>query len=421
MSKQLTHNLFPGSVIKLDHGLTLIHQQISTTPIVVADVWVGAGTNLEPEPWFGMAHFLEHMIFKGTPNLLPGEFDYHIEKIGGVSSAATSHDYAHYSITTAANYLEDTLPYLGELLLNAAIPDDEFIRERDVVLEEIRSYNDDPDWLGFQSLVKNVYQNHPYGRSVLGTEPELMQHSPEAMRRFYRSYYQPENMTVVIVGGIGEKAARELVNRVFADFPERDNCPQFTKVPAPIIIGVCRHELILPRLEQARLMMVWKVPGVEEFRAVHGLELLSAVLGEGRISRLVSDLREEKQLVQDIRCDFSLQQESSLFTITAWLESEYLELVENLICSHLEKLQNQEISQQELNRIRRFLCNDFAFSTETPNQLSSFYGFYHTIAQAELVTKYPQEIQSFNPQELQKIAQQYLSPANYAVTILQPC
>lgn len=421
MSKQLTHNLFPGSVIKLDHGLTLIHQQISTTPIVVADVWVGAGTNLEPEPWFGMAHFLEHMIFKGTPNLLPGEFDYHIEKIGGVSSAATSHDYAHYSITTAANYLEDTLPYLGELLLNAAIPDDEFIRERDVVLEEIRSYNDDPDWLGFQSLVKNVYQNHPYGRSVLGTEPELMQHSPEAMRRFYRNYYQPENMTVVIVGGIGEKAARELVNRVFADFPERDNCLQFTKVPAPIIKGICRHELILPRLEQARLMMAWKVPGVEEFRAVHGLELLSAVLGEGRISRLVSDLREEKQLVQDIRCDFSLQQESSLFTITAWLESEYLELVENLICSHLEKLQNQEISQQELNRIRRFLCNDFAFSTETPNQLSSFYGFYHTIAQAELVTKYPQEIQSFNPQELQKIAQQYLSPANYAVTILQPC
>ena len=421
MSKQLTHNLFPGSVIKLDHGLTLIHQQISTTPIVVADVWVGAGTNLEPEPWFGMAHFLEHMIFKGTPNLLPGEFDYHIEKIGGVSSAATSHDYAHYSITTAANYLEDTLPYLGELLLNAAIPDDEFIRERDVVLEEIRSYNDDPDWLGFQSLVKNVYQNHPYGRSVLGTEPELMQHSPEAMRSFYRNYYQPENMTVVIVGGIGEKAARELVNRVFADFPERDNCLQFTKVPAPIIKGICRHELILPRLEQARLMMAWKVPGVEEFRAVHGLELLSAVLGEGRISRLVSDLREEKQLVQDIRCDFSLQQESSLFTITAWLESEYLELVENLICSHLEKLQNQEISQQELNRIRRFLCNDFAFSTETPNQLSSFYGFYHTIAQAELVTNYPQEIQSFNPQELQKIAQQYLSPANYAVTILQPC
>ena len=290
--------MFPGSVIKFDNGLTLIHQEISTTPVVVADVWVRAGTNLEPESWFGMAHFLEHMIFKGTPNLLPGEFDYHIEKIGGVSNAATSHDYAHYSITTAANHLEHTLPHLGELLLNAAIPDDEFIRERDVVLEEIRSYHDDPDWVGFQSLVKNVYQNHPYGRSVLGTESELMQHSPEAMRCFYRSYYQPENMTVVVVGGIGEKAAKDLVNRTFTDFPQRDHCPQFTKVAAPVIKGVRRHELILPRLEQARLIMGWKVPGVEQIRAVHGLELLSALLGEGRISRLVSDLREEKQLVQ---------------------------------------------------------------------------------------------------------------------------
>ncbi|MDB9309704.1 pitrilysin family protein [Aphanizomenon sp. CS-733/32] len=413
--------MFPGSVIKLDNGLTFIHQEISTTSVVVADVWVRAGTNLEPEPWFGMAHFLEHMIFKGTPNLLPGEFDYHIEKIGGVSNAATSHDYAHYSITTAANHLEHTLPHLGELLLNAAIPDDEFIRERDVVLEEIRTYNDDPDWVGFQSLVKNIYQHHPYGRSVLGTEPELMQHSPEAMRCFYRTHYQPENMTVVVVGGIGEKAARELVNRTFANFPQRDNCPQFTKVAAPVIKGIRRHELILPRLEQARLMMGWKVPGAEQLRAVHGLELLSALLGAGRISRLVSDLREEKQLVQDICCDFSLQKESSLLTITAWLESEYLERVEELICNHLQALQNQEISTSELNRIQRFLCNDYAFSTETPNQLTNFYGYYHTIANAELAVTYPQEIQSFHPQELQKLAQQYLSPANYAVTILQPC
>jgi zinc protease len=419
--KQLTNNLFPGSIIKLDNGLTFIHQEISTTPVVVADVWVRAGANLEPEPWFGMAHFLEHMIFKGTPNLRPGEFDYHIEKIGGMSNAATSHDYVHYFITTAANQLEHTLPHLGELLLNAAIPDDEFIRERDVVLEEIRSYNDDHDWVGFQSLAKNVYQQHPYGRSVLGTESELMQYSPEAMRCFYRSYYQPENMTVVVVGGISEKAARELVTRTFADFPQRDNCPQFTKVAVPVIKGIRRHELILPRLEQARLMMAWKVPGVEEFRAVHGLELLSVLLGQGRISRLVSDLREEKQLVQEICCDFSLQQESSLLTITAWLESEYLERVEDLICSHLQELQNQEISKLELNRIQRFLCNDYAFSTETPNQLTDFYGYYHTIANAELAVNYPQEIQSFDPQELQKLAQKYLSPANYAVTILKPC
>jgi predicted Zn-dependent peptidase len=103
------------------------------------------------------------------------------------------------------------------------------------------------------------------------------------------------------------------------------------------------------------------------------------------------------------------------------LESEYLERVEELICDHLQELQNQEISKPEINRIQRFLCNDYAFSTETPDQLTNFYGYYHTIANAELAVTYPQEIQSFNPQELQKLAQQYLSPANYAVTILKPC
>ncbi|MFM7405223.1 MAG: M16 family metallopeptidase [Cuspidothrix sp.] len=413
--------MFSASVVTLENGLTFIHQEIVTTPVVVADVWVRAGANLEPDSWFGMAHFLEHMIFKGTPNLLPGEFDYHIEKIGGVSNAATSHDYAHYCITTAANYLDHTLPHLGELLLNAAIPDDEFIKERDVVLEEIRSYNDDPDWLGFQSLVKNVYQNHPYGRSVLGTEAQLMEHSPEAMRCFYRSYYQPENMTVVVVGGIGENAARELVKRTFADFPQRDCCPQVTKIASPIIQGIRRDELILPRLEQARLMMAWKIPGVSDIQTVYGLELLSVLLGEGRISRLVYDLREEKQIVQEVCCNLSLQKESSLFTITAWLDAEYLERVENLICVHLQELQNQEITLQELNRIQRFLCHEYAFSTETPNQLSSLYGYYHTIAEAELAITYPQQIKSFNSQQLQKLAQKYLSIANYAVTILKPC
>jgi predicted Zn-dependent peptidase len=412
--------VFPASVFHLDNGLTFIHQEIPATPVVVADVWVRAGATLEPEPWFGMAHFLEHMIFKGTATLAPGEFDYNIEKMGGVSNAATSHDYAHYYLATATPYLADTLPHLGELLLKAAISEDEFIRERDVVLEEIRSCADDPDAIGFEALLKNVYQNHPYGRSVLGTEQELMQHSPEAMRCFHRSHYQPENMTVVIVGGVEQETAWELVNETFTDFSDRSHCPVSAKIAPPTITGIQRQELILPRLEQARLMMAWTAPGIEKLRDTHGLDLLSVLLAQGRTSRLVHDLREDKQLVQAICSNFSLQRESSLLTITAWLEPEYLERVEYLIQDHLHNLQTTGISDQELNRTQRSLCNDYAFATETPNQLTSLYGYYNTIAQAELAVAYPQQIQSFDPQELQKLAQNYLSPQNYAVTILKP-
>jgi zinc protease len=413
--------VFPASVFRLANGLTFIHQEISATPVVVADVWVRAGARVEPEPWFGMAHFLEHMIFKGTATLPPGMFDQKIENWGGVTNAATSYDYAHYCITTATPFLPEILPYLGELLQNPAIPEDEFRRERDVVLEEIRSCQDDPDWIGFQSLIQNLYQHHPYGRSVLGSEEQLMQHSPEAMRCFHSTYYQPENMTVVIVGGIAEQPALELVNRTFDKFTVPSHkCPQNQEFAKPQITGIRRQELYLPRLEQARLLMGWIGPGVEQLGKAYGLDLLSVLLSEGRTSRLVRDLREEQQLVQRICSNFSLQKDSSLFTIAAWLEPENLEQVESLIRLHLHDLIACGISEQEIARAQRLLCNDFAFSTETPNQLAGLYGYYNTIAQAEIAVTYPEKIKSFDAQQLQQLAKEHLSPDHYVVTVLKP-
>ncbi len=426
MLQLLTAPVSPAAVFKLDSGLTIIHQHLPATPVVVADVWVRAGASQEPENWFGMAHFLEHMIFKGTDSLPPGAFDYLIENQGGMTNAATSHDYAHYFLTTAAPYLQDTLPHLAQLLLNAAIPEDEFVRERDVVLEEIRSCYDDPDWIGFQALSESVYQRHVYGRSVLGTASDLMKHSPETMRCFHRAHYQPENMTVVIVGGIAKEPALELVNKTFHSFAEPCKCPKGTaefgetNLP-PILYGIRRQEIRLPRLEQARLLMAWTAPGVYNLRNAYGLDLLSVLLSEGRSSRLVKELREEQQLVQAIISNFSLQRESSLFTISAWLEPQYIERVENLIRAYLAELQTTLISPGELSRCKRFLCNDHAFSTETPSQLAGLYGYYNTIAEPKLALIYPEQIQSFTAEELQSLAQAYLSPHSYAVTVVKPC
>ena len=420
----LTAPLPTANFFKLDSGLTVIHQYLSATSVVVADVWVNAGAVREPENWSGMAHFLEHMIFKGTSAISPGEFDRVIENKGGMTNAATSHDYAHYFLTTATQYLADTLPYLADLLLNAAIPEDEFDKERDVVLEEIRSCYDDPDWIGFQALSESVYQLHPYGRSVLGTTNDLLQHSATAMRSFHNSYYQPENMTVVVVGGIEQDRAIEMVSNTFerkyqSIIPPCDR-PK-VKLGKYLLAGVRRQEIKLPNLEQARLMMAWIGPGVDQFRHAYGLDLLSVVLAGGRSCRLVKELREERQLVQGINCDFSLQKESSLFTITAWLEPQQLARVEFLIRACLEELQTTLICPSELERCKRLMCNDYTFYTETPSQIAGLYGYYSTIASPELALRYPQEVQSFQSEELQLLARQYLSTAQYAVTILKPC
>jgi predicted Zn-dependent peptidase len=419
LSAPQTHSAFPADVIRLNNGLTIIHQHLPATPVVAVDVWVKAGATTEPDSWHGMAHFLEHMVFKGSDQVAPGEFDWIIEASGGATNAATSHDYAHFFITTAAQYLPQTLPYFADILLHAVIDDTEFGREMDVVIEEIRGCQDDPDWLGFQALCETVYGDSPYGRSILGTEAQVRERSPQQMRCFHRTHYQPENMTVVIVGGVERETAIALISEAFGSFAVRSECPPLTTQPLPHLEKITRTELRLPRLEQARLLLAWTAPGVDLMDVGIGLDMLSVLLAGGRSSRLVRDLREEAQCVWDVGSEFSLQKNASLLTINAWLDDAQLPDVEAMIQDHLHHLQTTPMSRAELNRIKRLLCNDYAFSTETPAQLAGLYGYYNTIAQAELAVTYAERIQRMTPDILQQIAQDYLKPDCYAVTVMR--
>ena len=178
--------------------------------------------------------------------------------------------------------------------------------------------------------------------------------------------------------------------------------------------------MYLPRIEQARLLMAWIGPGVDQLADAYGLDLLSVLLTDGRSSRLVRDLREEQRLVQSINSGFSLQRDSSLFTISACLDPQHLEQVEELICDRLFELQRTPVSQKELSRCQRLLCNDYTFSTEAASQIAGMYGYYNTIATAELCVTYPLQIQRLKPSDLMQLVQQYLSPHHYAVTVLKP-
>ncbi len=412
-----SHN-FSAQILVLGQGLTLIHQYLPAIPVAVVDVWVRAGAIAEPKEWCGMAHFLEHMIFKGTKRIAPGVFDQIIEHKGGMANAATSHDYAHFFLTTASHYLPETLPYLAEILLQAEIPDEEFYCERDVVLEEIHASGDDPDWLAFQNLCSSLYHYHPYGRSILGKEAELIRHSPNQMRCFHRTHYQPENMTVVMIGDITEKKAIALTESSFAEFGSRSECPPTIIEAEPPLVEIRRQELRIPNLGHARLLMGWIGPGIDQLNDGLGLDLLSAVLAGGRSSRLIRELREDKCLVLDIHSSFSLQKDSSLFTINADLEVQNLDLVEQLIRDRLRELQTQNISEIELERAKRLLCNDYIFSTETPGQLAGLYGYYETLASAQLAVTYPLKIQHFQASEIKHLARKYLSPDRYAITTM---
>ncbi|MEM1291760.1 MAG: pitrilysin family protein [Cyanobacteria bacterium P01_H01_bin.162] len=411
---------FPATVTPLETGLTVVHHHMPATPVVVADVWVDAGAALEPVEWMGMAHFLEHMVFKGTQRLRPGMFDYAIETQGGFSNAATSHDYAHFYMALAAEALPTALPDLAELVLQAAIPDEEFGRERQVVLEEIRQAQDDPDWIAFQALSEQVFPDHAYGRPVLGTAEVLLQRSPAEMRRFHQTHYQPANMTVVVTGGIPLEPTLDLVRQTFRSFPAPAASPTRQTGQIQPWWGVRRQVLRVPRLEQARLLMAWVGPGVDDLNAACGMDILATLLAEGRSARLVRELREERQWVLDIGGSFSLQRDCSLFMLQAWLEPDRVDAVEALICDRLSTLALQPVSPAELERAQRLLINDFAFSTETPGQLAGLYGYYDVVASAADSYSYPTRIQAHTPTSITTLAKSFLSPNAYASTILLP-
>lgn len=412
---------FAASIFRLDHGLTVIHQHVPVTPVVVVDVWIDAGAIAEPDEWTGMAHFLEHMIFKGTRDIPPGLFDYLIENRGGMTNAATSHDYAHFYLTTRVDRIGDTLPLLAEILLRAEIADEEFYREKDVVLEELRSCYDDPDWIVYQTLLETVYRAHPYGRSILGDEASLARLTPNQMRCFHRAHYRPEKMTVAIVGGIDRQQALSLIESAFGEFPAPGECPGANVEAEPPPIEIRRSRLYLPDLEHSRLLAGWIGPGIDRLEDAFGLDVLSVILAGGRCSRLVRHLREELRIVLDIESNFSLQRDSSLFTIGARLSSSRVSEVEAIVREHITDLQHRPVTDEELHRAKRLLCHDYIFTTETPGQLAGLYGYYQTLKDARLAVLYPEAIENFQPHDLQRLARQYLSPERYAITILQPC
>ena len=411
---------FPANVVQLDSGLTVIHQEIKTIPVVVVDVWIKAGARYEPTAWAGMAHFLEHMVFKGTEQLLPGMFDSAIESRGGLTNAATSHDYAHFYMTVAADDLAYALPYLSDLLLHASIPADEFVRERHVVIEEIHQAWDDPDWIGFQTLSEMIYGNHPYGRSVLGSPEILQARSPEEMRQFHHAYYQPDNMKVVITGSVSLNRVLELVQTTFRTFVRQESCPAPDISRSPGVLTNLQQTLTLPRLEQGRLVMAWLGPGINELKTNCGLDILATVLAEGRVSRLVRELREERQWVDDIANSFSVQQDCSLFVLSSWLSPHRIKEVEQVICDRIAALASIPITAAELERAKRILCNDYSFSMETPGQLAGLYGYYGTLATPELSMAYPDYVDSYTADQLVTLAEQFLSPQHCGTLSLIP-
>lgn len=406
----------------LPNGLTIIAEQMPVEAVNLS-LWVKIGSAVESDAINGMAHFLEHMIFKGTQQLVSGEFERRIEERGAVTNAATSQDYTHYYINTAPQDFAELAPLQMDVVFNASIPDDAFERERLVVLEEIRRSEDNPRRRTFRRVMETAFDSLPYRRPVLGPEEVVSQVKPQQMRDFHANWYQPQSITAVAVGNLPVEELVNIVaeglgkNRVFSTVKgERE-----TVIPEPAFTEIVRGEFIDESLQQARLVMIWRVPGLMELNETYALDVVAGILGHGRTSRLVQDLREERGLVSSISVSNMSNLLQGVFTISAKCDVENLAVVEEAIAQHLHILQTEMVKESEIARVRRRVANRYVFGNETPSDRAGLYGYYQSlIGDLEPAFNYPDYIQAQDANHLMQAAQQYLSPNAYGVVVIKP-
>jgi predicted Zn-dependent peptidase len=407
---------------KLANGLTVVAQSLPVEAVNLS-LWVNVGSAQETDEINGIAHFLEHMVFKGTPRLEIGEFESLVESRGAVTNAATSQDYTYYYITTAPKDFADLAPLQIDVVLNPSIPDGAFDKERLVVLEEIRRSQDNPRRRVYQQTMDVVFPSLPYHRSVLGPTSAIEQLQPQQMRDFHKSWYQPQQITAVAVGNL---PVAKLVETVASGF-ERYNSSLETatqQITYPVESAfncIIRREYVDETLQQARLIMLWRVPGLLHLSQTYELDVLAAIIGQGRMSRLFRDLREERQLVSQIGASNVTQKLQGMFQISAQLPPENITQVEEAIAQHIAILQQEPVTQRELERVQTKVTNRFIFGSETPSDRATLYGYYQCMLQdLSPALGYPATIQSLNTTDLQLAAQRYLSPEAYGVVVAKP-
>jgi len=352
-------------VERLENGLTLCLLANPQAPIVTTTLVYRAGTRDEPAGHGGAAHFLEHMMFKGSGRFGPGEIDRLTQALGGSNNAFTSHDATVYYFNFAADRWTQALAIEADRMASLTLDPEQVASERQVILEEIAMYESEP-WDALEMAVHaKLFAGHEYGRQVLGTREELLATGAEALRGFHRSFYRPDNAVLVVAGDIGEDALAA-VERTMGSLPAGAE-PRRAFTP-PATLPTTLQRLERHKGEVARLLLA--LPAPHGSHADHApLRLAAIVLGGGRTSRLQHALVEEEQLCVWVAADLSEGLDASMMTIAAEVvpgvdparvEARVLEL--------LEDLRRHPPDEEELERCRQIAAADWVFGHEKVHQ-----------------------------------------------------
>ena len=349
-------------------------------PLISIDIWVKAGSAFEDVDKNGTAHFLEHMIFKGSNKIMPGEFDHKIESLGGLSNASTGYDDAHYHVLIPPDNFRESLALLTNIVVSPSFNIHEFEKEKGVVIDEIKQQNDQPDEKLYNHFLNRVWKSFNYSRSILGTEKSIKILGISDLENFHRKHYVKENICIAIAGNLSSDIYRIFKENELSGLNKKTNYGErqlssFKKKHQNSIIRIGREEVKFHNLELSRIFMAWGIPSLNDQKNIIGLEILSAILSVGRNSRLVRILKEEKDLVESVYVDINAGELGGILIIEACCENKNLKTVEKQINRIIEEISNYEnLTSDELNKATNIVKTNYIFNLETSTQLSSFFG-----------------------------------------------
>jgi zinc protease len=403
---------------RLENGLEVLILEDHAVPLVTVQAWYRVGSRNERPGITGVSHFLEHMMFKGTPKYGAGTYSQLIQRYGGTQNAFTSYDMtAYYSVLPAAR-LELALELEADRMTNLLLDPNEIKAEREVVKEERRLRENAPTGPMYEELGALAFKAHPYHWPIIGWMSDIEAVTREDLLAHYKSYYIPNNATLIIVGDVDTTQALEAVQRYFGSTPKGPT-PPHVRPPEPRQLGEHRAEIPRPTA-LAAIAITYHVPAFDHADALP-LEVLSQILSQGQSSRLYRELVYRGQLATSISSDADLRVDPGLFTIVSMVQAgKTPSEVEAAIYEQLDQVTEESIADRELQKAINQAQSGFVFRQDSIQQQGFTIGFFHMLQSYKVINEYLERLRRVTKQDVARVARTYLTKTNRTVVTIVP-
>ncbi|PZW39921.1 pitrilysin family protein [Pseudomonas sp. URMO17WK12:I2] len=417
----------PTHEFTLDNGLKVIVREDHRAPVVVSQIWYKVGSSYETAGQTGLSHALEHMMFKGSRKLGPGEASRVLRDLGAEENAFTSDDYTAYYQVLAADRLGVAFELEADRLASLRLPPEEFAREIEVIKEERRLRTDDkPSGLAYERFKAMAYPASGYSIPTIGWMADLDRMSVQELRHWYETWYVPNNATLVVVGDVTADGVKALAQRYFGAISKRD--VPAAKIPLELAEPGERQITLHLKTQLPSLMMGFNVPGLataKNPRDVHALRLIAALLDGGYSARLATRLERGEELVSGAGAWYNgYTRGDSLFTISATPNvqtGKTLEQTEAGIWRELQDLQSTAPSAEELARVRAQLIAELVYDRDSISSQATAIGQLETVGLSwKLIDQELAELEAVTPADIQNAAKTYFTRDRLSVAHVLP-